>query len=103
MATKLEKMSKDELQKLIKDAEKALKTLEARRLADAKKAIESAAKEYGFSLDELMGGSPKKGPKGAPKYANPDDKSQTWTGKGRKPGWVVAALDAGKALEDLSI
>lgn len=103
MAIKLEKMSKDELLQLIKDAEKALKSLEARRLADAKKAVETAAKEYGFSLDELMGGVGKKGPKGVPKYANPNDKGQTWTGKGRKPKWVVDALEAGKSLDDLSI
>ena len=55
MAIDLDKMSKEELTALIKDAEKALKTLETRRLAEAKKAAESAAKEYGFSLDELLG------------------------------------------------
>lgn len=103
MAVNLDKMSKDELKQLIKDAEKALKTLESRRLAEAKQAAESAAKEYGFSLDELLGGSSRKGPKSAPKYANPADKSQTWTGKGRKPKWVNEALDAGKSLDDLKI
>ena len=103
MSIELDKLSKDELTKLIKDAEKALKTLDARRLADAKKAAETAAKEYGFSLDELLGGQVKKGSKGAPKYANPADASQTWTGKGRKPKWVNEALEAGKSLDDLSI
>ena len=53
MSIDLNNMSKDELQKLIKDAEKALKTLATRRLNEAKQAAESAAKEYGFSLDEL--------------------------------------------------
>ena len=45
MAVDVNQMSKDELTKLIKDAEKALKTLEVRRLAEAKKAAETAAKE----------------------------------------------------------
>ncbi|SHH92154.1 H-NS family nucleoid-associated regulatory protein [Marivita hallyeonensis] len=104
MAVNLDKMSKDELKKLIKDAEKALKSLETRRLAEAKKAAETAAKEYGFSLDELLGGSPKKkGAKSAPKYANPADASQTWTGRGRKPNWVNDALKSGKSLDDLAI
>jgi len=103
MAVDLDKMSKDELKQLIKDAEKALKTLETRRLAEAKKAAESAAKEYGFSLDELLGGAPKKGSKSPPKYANPADPSQTWTGKGRKPNWVIEALASGKSLDDLAI
>ncbi|MCK0150575.1 H-NS histone family protein [Marivita sp. S6314] len=97
-------LSKEELKKIVKGAEKALKTIDERRKAEAKKAAESAAKEYGFSLDELLGGTGKKtGSKGAPKYRNPDDASQTWTGKGRKPNWVNAALDAGKSLDDLKI
>ena len=29
-----------------------------------------------------------------PKYRNPEDESQTWTGKGRKPHWVIAYLEA---------
>ncbi|MFP7674383.1 H-NS family nucleoid-associated regulatory protein [Marivita sp. S0852] len=104
MGVDVNQMSKDELKQLIKDAEKALKSLESRRLAEAKKAAESAAKEYGFSLDELMDGSAKKkGTKGPAKYANPADKSQTWTGKGRKPNWVNEALAAGKSLDDLKI
>jgi DNA-binding protein H-NS len=103
MSIDLNNMSKDELKKLIKDAEKALKTIETRRLTEAKKAAESAAKEYGFSLDELLGTSPKKGSKSEPKYKNPSDASQTWTGKGRKPNWVNDALAAGKTMEDLKI
>lgn len=105
MATDLNKMSKEELTKLIKDAEKALKTLETRRLAEAKKAAETAAKEYGFSLDELLGsqGKAKKGSKNPPKYINPTNPGQTWTGKGRKPNWVNDALDSGKTLDDLKI
>lgn len=103
MSLDLNEMSKDELKKLIKDAEKALKTLETRRLAEAKKAAETAAKEYGFSLDELLGNAPKTGSKGAPKYRNPNDTDQTWTGKGRKPNWVNEALAAGKSIEDLEI
>lgn len=103
MSLNLNDMSKDELKKLIKDAEKALKTIETRRLAEAKKAAESAAKEYGFSLDELLAGASKKGAKGVAKYRNPEDADQTWTGKGRKPNWVNAALESGKSLDDLAI
>ncbi|WP_299791329.1 H-NS histone family protein [uncultured Marivita sp.] len=103
MSIDLNNMSKDELKKLIKDAEKALKTIETRRLTEAKKAAESAAKEYGFSLDDLLGGAPKKGSKSAPKYRNPANPEQTWTGKGRKPNWVNDALASGKTMEDLKI
>ncbi|MFG5381901.1 H-NS family nucleoid-associated regulatory protein [Yoonia sp. R2-816] len=38
-----------------------------------------------------------------PKYANPDDRTQTWTGKGRKPEWFKAAMAAGKTPEQCEI
>jgi DNA-binding protein H-NS len=31
----------------------------------------------------------------APKYRNPNDANQTWTGRGRTPVWVQALKDAG--------
>jgi len=31
----------------------------------------------------------------APKYRNPSDANQTWTGRGRTPVWVQALKDAG--------
>lgn len=96
-------LSKDELKALIRNAEKALKTLDERRKAEAKRAAESAAREYGFSLDDLLGSSGKKGTKGVPKYRNPADASQTWTGKGRQPNWIKQALSSGKSLDDLKI
>ena len=69
----------------------------------AKRAAEQAAKEFGFSLEEILAANEKKGSKGAPKYANPADPDQTWTGRGRKPNWVVAALEEGKSMEDLAL
>jgi len=30
-----------------------------------------------------------------------DESGKTWTGRGRRPGWFVAALAAGKKAEDL--
>ncbi|KMK66047.1 H-NS family nucleoid-associated regulatory protein [Puniceibacterium sp. IMCC21224] len=102
MQIDLETLSKDDLKQLKSNVEKALKTIDSRRKAEAKKAAEHAAKEYGFSLDELLGSSGK-GSKSAPKYANPADSSQTWTGRGRKPNWVIEALAAGKSLDDMTI
>ena len=38
------------------------------------------------------GKSTLKGSTVAPKYQNPEDPAQTWTGRGRQPGWFAAAL-----------
>ncbi len=102
MKLDLETLSRDELKQLITDAQKALKTVDARRRGEAKRAAEKVAKEYGYSLDEIVT-APNKGSKGVAKFANPADASQTWTGRGRKPNWVVDALKAGKSLDDMAI
>lgn len=39
----------------------------------------------------------------APKYRNPDNPQETWSGRGRKPRWMTAALKAGKKMRDLKI
>lgn len=36
------------------------------------------------------------GKKIPPKYRNPADKSQTWTGRGRAPAWVAELYEQGK-------
>ena len=102
MTLDLETLSRDELQQLITDAQKALKTVDARRMAEAKRAAEKVAKEFGFSLDEVVAANGK-GSKGAPKFANPSDPSQTWTGRGRKPNWVISALESGAKIEELAL
>ena len=43
-----------------------------------------------------------KGVKMPPKYQN-KDKTKTWSGKGRKPDWVVQHLAAGGEIEALEI
>src|SRR5882762_2476889 len=42
-------------------------------------------------------------PKVYPKYQNPAVPSETWSGRGKQPRWVVSALKAGKAIEDFEI
>jgi len=39
----------------------------------------------------------------APKYQNPDDASETWSGRGKRPRWLVALLKTGKHIEDFQI
>jgi DNA-binding protein H-NS len=38
-------------------------------------------------------------PKVLPKYQNPKDPAETWSGRGKQPHWVQAQLKAGKKLE----
>jgi DNA-binding protein H-NS len=101
MAINLEKMSLEDLKALQKEVEAAIKGFEKRKKKEALVAAQKAAQEHGFSLDEIL--SEKSGSKGLPKYANPADPDQTWTGRGRQPTWVKDALAKGKSLEDLAL
>lgn len=81
------------------------------------KKVQKLASEAGVSLNDLLGSkasasparkAPKKAagaPRGKvkPKYRNPNDANQTWTGRGRKPQWVAAWLSNGKPLDGLLI
>jgi DNA-binding protein H-NS len=48
-------------------------------------------------------GSKLKGLKVKPKYRNPDQRSETWTGRGRTPLWMVALVKKGKKRDDFLI
>ena len=39
----------------------------------------------------------------SPTHRNPNNPAETWTGRGRKPRWLVAALDAGNTVEECRI
>ncbi len=45
----------------------------------------------------------RKYPKVLPKYFNPTAPTETWSGRGKQPRWLVAALRSGHKLEDLLI
>jgi DNA-binding protein H-NS len=38
-----------------------------------------------------------------PKYRNPEQPVETWSGRGRQPRWVIKQVDLGKRLEDFRI
>jgi DNA-binding protein H-NS len=42
-------------------------------------------------------------PKVLPKYFNPFSPTETWSGRGKQPRWLVAALDSGQKLENFKI
>ena len=110
MAQDLKTMSAKELEKLLGDVKKALMNAQARDRRKARKAAEKAAAEFGYSLDDLSDDKPKAkravkkaGPKSKAKFANPDDKKITWTGKGRQPNWYRAAIEKGVSADDMRV
>src|SRR5215216_7959276 len=45
----------------------------------------------------------KKYPRVFPKYRNPEEPSETWSGRGKQPRWLTAALKTGHKIEEFVI
>lgn len=102
----LDKMSLADLKTLKKDVEKTIASFEKRRIADARKAVEELAKKHGVSLDQLVPSGKKTAKskaKSPAKYRNPENPSETWSGRGRQPEWFKAAEAAGKSRESMAV
>lgn len=100
----LSEMTYPELEKHQKDVEAAMRSLEKTRKTDAKKAVRKTAKEHGFTVEELFDLPAKKSAAASPpKYRNPKNPDETWSGKGRKPKWLTAALANGTSLSSFEI
>lgn len=100
----LETLSLPELRKLKKDVDTAITQFAERERRKALAEVEAFARERGLSPSDLADIAQRKTRRPAePKFANPANPEQTWTGRGRKPGWVVAALASGKTMSDLEI
>ena len=86
---------------------KAIETEIERRNAEAKRQalvqMKELAASVGMTIQEVMAYTAAKKTKGQPKYQNPTDPSQTWTGRGKRPAWIKAAVEQGKTLEDLKL
>lgn len=118
MPVAVDSLSSTELTRLIAAAQKRKKMLAKRKPARVvRKKLETTAKAHGYSLDELFGtpaaGAPattrpakRRGGSTArvpPKYRDPSNPENTWTGRGRTPLWMVAYLEAGRSREDFLI
>lgn len=105
MAIDLDAMSLEELKALRKDIERAIVSFEGRKKAEARVALEAKARELGFSLAEIADAAPTRKARApvAAKYAHPENSSVTWSGRGRKPAWIVEALAAGRSINEFLI
>ncbi|MDE2407409.1 MAG: H-NS histone family protein [Xanthomonadaceae bacterium] len=120
MSMNIDNLSSQELAALISRANKRKKVLAKRKpAAAAKAAVAKALKLTGWTFEELFGkqaaaapaAKPRKnkakagtrGGKVAPKYRNPANEKETWTGRGRSPLWLSALLATGRKQEEFLI
>jgi DNA-binding protein H-NS len=99
-------MSLDELWSLHETLAKTL----AERLSSEKATLEARLKQLhqpgsGARLvtRSATGDERRPYPAVAPKYRNPEDSNETWSGRGKQPRWLVALLQTGKQIDDFRI
>jgi len=118
MAIDLKGLSARELESLISKAKKRKTALVKRKpAATVRRKLAAAAKAEGYTVEELFGGADapkarktpgkraarKTGKKVAPKYRNPANPKETWTGRGKQPRWLAAQTADGRKVEDFLI
>ena len=104
--TKLGELNLTELMELRQDVDLAIASAEAEARRTALEDVQKTAQEHGFSIEELIGkgrkppSSPSKSP---PKFRNPGNPKETWSGRGRQPNWFKSAVDRGISEADMKI
>ena len=104
----LDKMSFAELVELRDRVDAAMAAAKAAEREALRAEMSAMATRAGLSLSEVVGkarvsGKAKNG-NAVVKYRNPENHAETWTGRGRKPNWLVAALKKrGQKLENFQV
>lgn len=122
MTIDINTLSARELETLISKAKKRKTTLSKRKpVAQVRRKLAQLAKNEGYTLDELFGtgggaAASSRSPRGTakkaarkslgkvpPKYRDPANPENTWTGRGKQPRWLAAYTGEGRNLEDFLI
>jgi DNA-binding protein H-NS len=75
-----------------------------RKMAQEKAKLEDRLRRLENSGNAISPNRPRRTyPKVLPKYQNPKNPTEKWSGRGKQPHWVQAQLKAGKKLEQFLI
>ena len=98
----LDTLSVEELNKLKVSIDSTIVNKRQSDLINLRQQIDSLIDNSEFTLQEVLEAKPMRKPV-KPKYKNPENAEQTWTGRGRRPLWVEDCLNNGMDLADLLI
>ena len=101
-------LSVEELRRLTAEAEALIESKKDQEIEDAYNNIINIAESVGYSLEQLIELGEQKRKKTTrkavePRYRNTSNPAETWTGRGKKPRWLVAQIEKGAKLEDFLI
>ena len=101
-------LSVEELKRLQVEAELLIASKKDQAIEDAYSQIMNIADNVGLSIEQILEFGAQKRKKTTrkavePRYRNKSNPSDTWTGRGKQPRWLVAELEKGATLEDFLI
>ena len=108
----LENMSDEQLRELRTQVDSILVTRVRSRFDEYRRAAREAGYEATFTRIGEEGGRRRRGRPGgredrrseiSPKYRNPENPVETWSGRGREPKWLQHRIAEGKSKEDFLI
>lgn len=124
MAIDVNTLSQKELASLINQAKKRQTTLKKRKSATTVRArLTALARAEGYTVAELFGAGTASGARTAstrsapakaarkgrklgkvePKYRNPANAAETWTGRGKQPRWLAEMVRNGQKVDEFLI
>ncbi len=112
MTIDLSQLTIEQLNDVIADAQRLIKSKKKAQLKTARAQLEKVAADFGYTLEELLSCKSVETVEDAPvkprkpveiRYRNPANEAETWTGRGKQPRWLAAAIASGKNLQDFAI
>ena len=94
-----------ELKQLSGQIDREIEKRHKQEKVEVLKQMQEAASRIGMTPEEVLGleAAKKTKTKGRARYRNPEDPRQTWTGKGKRPGWIKSLIENGRSLEEIEI
>jgi DNA-binding protein H-NS len=107
----LDAMSVDEMWQLHEEISRVLSVRLTSEKRELEKRLTQLRREKEMRQSEPADAQPVKGesrerrkyPRVFPKYRNPNEPSETWSGRGKQPRWLAAALKTGHTIEEFAI
>lgn len=107
MAIDIKNLNHTQLNDLITKAQSRQGELRKEKVGKLREKVHALLKAEGYTFEDVFGvgvrGKRRSTGSVAPKYRNPADPEQTWSGRGKRPRWFNDALKAGKKEKDLAI
>jgi DNA-binding protein H-NS len=85
----------------LKSLHREIGALVVHKRAEALEELQARVNALGFTVEDLV---PKRNGKHVtPKYRDPENPPNAWSGKGQRPQWLKDALESGRELKDFRV